>query len=101
MADRGFDVTTHVLALSGARSTGLARQVDLALSQAERDADPTERVAVIVVGANDLTHMVPAAQAAADLGRAVRRLRAVGAEVVVAPAPDLSVCRTSHRRCAR
>ena len=91
LADRGFDVTTHVLALSGARSAGLARQVDLALSQTEPTADSDERVAVIVVGANDLTHMVPADQAAADLGRAVRRLRAVGAEVVVAPAPDLSV----------
>jgi lysophospholipase L1-like esterase len=91
LADRGFDVTTHVLAVSGARSAGLARQVDLALGQTGRDADWVERVAVIVVGANDLTHMVPVEEAAADLGRAVRRLRGVGAEVVVAPAPDLSV----------
>jgi lysophospholipase L1-like esterase len=90
LADRGFDVVTHVLAASGARSAGLARQVDLALTHTGGD-DPPERVAVIVVGANDLTHTVPADEAAADLGRAVRRLRAVDAEVVVAPAPDLSV----------
>jgi lysophospholipase L1-like esterase len=90
LADQGFDVVMHVLAVSGARSAALARQVDLALTHTGGD-DPPERVAVIVVGANDLTHMVPASEAAADLGRAVRRLRAVDAEVVVAPAPDLSV----------
>jgi lysophospholipase L1-like esterase len=91
LADEGFDATTHVLAVSGARSAGLAGQVDLALAQPVPDSDPLDRVAVIVIGANDLTHMVPVDQAAADLGRAVRRLRSVGAEVVVAPAPDLSV----------
>jgi lysophospholipase L1-like esterase len=84
LADRGPDVTTRVLALSGARSAGLARQVDAAL------VDPPD-LAVIVIGANDLTHRVPPEQAAADLGQAVRRLRSCGAEVVVAPAPDLSV----------
>jgi lysophospholipase L1-like esterase len=35
--------------------------------------------------------MVPPQQATAHLGDAVRRLRGAGAEVVVAPAPDLSV----------
>jgi lysophospholipase L1-like esterase len=44
-----------------------------------------------IVGANDLTHFVPPQQAAAHLGDAVRALCATGAEVVVAPAPDLSV----------
>jgi lysophospholipase L1-like esterase len=85
LADHGFAVTTHVFAVSGARSAGLSRQVDLARGDAEN------RVAVIVIGANDLTHLVPPDQAAADLGRAVHRLRTAGAEVVVAPAPDLSV----------
>jgi lysophospholipase L1-like esterase len=84
LADRGLDVTTRVLAVSGARSAGLARQVDAAL------VDPPD-LAVIVIGANDLTHRVPPEQAAADLGQTVRRLRSHGAEVVVAPAPDLSV----------
>jgi lysophospholipase L1-like esterase len=45
---------------------------------------------VVVIGANDLTHFVPTEQAAQALAQAVRRLRAAGAEVVVAPAPDLS-----------
>jgi lysophospholipase L1-like esterase len=44
-----------------------------------------------VIGANDLTALVPAARAATDLGAAVRDLRGSGAQVVVAPAPDLSV----------
>ena len=44
----------------------------------------------MVIGANDLTHFVPVEEAAQALGHAVRRLRAAGAEVVVAPAPDLS-----------
>ena len=48
-------------------------------------------VAVIVIGANDLTHRVQPLDAARDLGTAVRRLRDAGVEVVVAPAPDLSV----------
>jgi len=81
---RGFDVVAEVVARSGARSSGLAAQVRSALSW-----EPT--LAVVVIGANDLTHRVPPEQAARDLGDAVRRLREAGSEVVVAPAPDLSV----------
>lgn len=73
----------RVLAVPGARSADLARQVTSALSW------PPE-VVVVVVGANDLTHLVPVEAAVADLADAVRRLREVGAEVVVAPTPDLS-----------
>jgi len=80
---RGVDVEPSVFAVRGARSSGLAAQVGHALTW--RPA-----LAVVVIGANDLTHLVPADEAAEHLGRAVRRLRGVGAEVVVAPAPDLS-----------
>ena len=80
---RGLDVEPSVFAVRGARSSGLAAQVERAL--AWRPA-----LAVVVIGANDLTHLVPADVAARHLGRAVRRLRGVGAEVIVAPAPDLS-----------
>lgn len=80
---RGFDVDVRVFAIPGARSSDLAAQLGEAL--AWRPA-----LAVIVIGANDLAHRVSADQAAQELGVAVRRLRAVGAEVVVAPAPDLS-----------
>ena len=80
---RGFEVELRVFAVPGARSSGLAAQVRSAL------AWPPD-LAVVVIGANDLTHRVPVADAVRDLGDAVRRLREAGAEVVVAPAPDLS-----------
>jgi len=72
-----------VLAVPGACSSDLAAQV-------ERLAGWRPDVAVIVIGANDLTHFVPVEAAASDLGAAVRELRTMGAEVVLAPAPDLS-----------
>lgn len=79
----GHPITAHVHAVPGARSAGLAAQVTRAL--ATRPA-----LALIIIGANDLTAFVPPEQAAADLGAAVRSLRGAGAQVVVAPAPDLS-----------
>lgn len=45
---------------------------------------------MIVIGANDLTHLELVEPAVRALADGVRRLRAAGAEVVVAPAPDLS-----------
>ncbi len=46
-------------------------------------------LAFVLVGANDVTHRVPTADAARDLARAVRTLRAAGAAVVVGTCPDL------------
>ena len=80
---RGHVVETRVVAVPGARSSGLAAQVRAAAEWA-----PT--LVVVVIGANDLTHLEPVEPAVRALGDAVRRLRALGAEVVVAPAPDLS-----------
>ena len=80
---RGFDVEARVFAVRGARSCDLAAQVG-------RASTWKPALAVVVIGANDLTHLTPVDQAAQDLAQTVRRLRAVGAEVVVAPAPDLS-----------
>lgn len=80
----GLAVRSEVFAVPGALSADLAAQV--------RRAVPWRPdVAVVVVGANDLTRLVPPDRSAAHLGAAVRSLRAAGAEVVVAPAPDLSV----------
>jgi len=73
----------RVLAVPGARSADLVRQVTSALSW-------PPQVVVLVVGANDLTHLVPVESAVADLSHAVRRLREADVEVVVAPTPDLS-----------
>jgi lysophospholipase L1-like esterase len=75
-------VDLDVVAVSGARSADLEVQVARAL---RRPVD----IAVIVIGANDVTHRVPVASAARDLSRAVARLRRAGAEVVVGTCPDL------------
>lgn len=73
-----------VFAVPRARSDALGGQVRLAVNWGSR-------VALIIVGANDLTHFVPTQQAARQLGDAVRELRTSGTQVVVSPAPDLSV----------
>jgi len=75
-------VDLEVVAKVGARSADLEVQVARAL---RRRVD----AAVIVVGANDVTHRVPIASAARDLRRAVMTLRDAGAVVVVGTAPDL------------
>jgi lysophospholipase L1-like esterase len=74
----------RVFAVPGAQSRDLRAQVERGLAW-------RPQLALIIIGANDLTRFVPPEQAAAQLADAVRRLRAAGAEVVVAPAPDLSV----------
>ncbi|HEV2087662.1 MAG TPA: SGNH/GDSL hydrolase family protein [Cryptosporangiaceae bacterium] len=84
LARYGRPSQTRVFAMPGARSADLAAQVVRAVPW-------RTDIAVIVIGANDLTRLVPVAQAAGQLRRAVRSLRAAGAQVVVAPAPDLSV----------
>ncbi|MDP9436191.1 MAG: SGNH/GDSL hydrolase family protein, partial [Actinomycetota bacterium] len=75
-------VVLRVVARTGARSADLDTQVGRAL---RRPVD----VAFVLVGANDVTHQVAAAEAARDLARSVRTLRAAGAEVVVGTCPDL------------
>ena len=83
LRDHDLAVTTRIYASAGARSAELAAQVEAALTW-------RPHLAVTIIGANDLLHHTRAGQAARDLGDAVRRLREVGASVVVAPAPDLS-----------
>jgi lysophospholipase L1-like esterase len=78
----GYDVEHRVFAVPGARSRGLTGQVDVALGW-------RPSLALVVIGANDLTHREPVDAAARALGEAVGRLRVAGAQVVVAPAPDL------------
>jgi lysophospholipase L1-like esterase len=80
----GWHPHERVYAVPGARSADLGRQ-----ARAATEWRP--HVAVIIVGANDLTHFVSTELAARCLAAAVRALRAAHAQVVVAPAPDLSV----------
>jgi lysophospholipase L1-like esterase len=72
------------VAVIGAESAGLELQVANAL-----DLVPEPHVAVIMVGANDVTHRVNRVVAVRHLESAVKRLRDVGAEVVVGTCPDL------------
>lgn len=66
----------------GAQSKDLQEQIDQVL--------PLEpHVAVIFIGANDVTHSVPIRTSVRLLGEAIRRLRDAGVEVVVATCPDL------------
>jgi lysophospholipase L1-like esterase len=75
-------VRLYRLAVVGSMSAGLPYQVDAAL-----EYDP--EVAVILIGANDVTHISARAAAVRHLGDAVRRLRAAGCKVVVGTCPDV------------
>lgn len=74
------------LAVVGALSARLTPQVEAAL---ELRPD----LAVILIGANDVTHRVNRKAAVRHLVTAVRRLREAGAEVVVGTCPDLGAIR--------
>lgn len=74
-------------AVVGSESSALAGQL------AALPADYHPDVAVIIVGGNDVTHRVPVAAAAAQLGEAVASLRAGGTAVVVGTCPDLGALR--------
>ncbi len=78
----GRPVQVVSVARSGARSGDLERQVGLALA-----AEP--HIAVVMVGANDVTHRVLPSTSVRLLGEAVRRLRSEGVDVVVGTCPDL------------
>lgn len=78
-------VVLRNVALSGARSDDLERQVSLLLAQPVGAPD----VCVIMIGANDVTHRMPPTESVRHLTAAVRRLRTAGAEVVVGTCPDL------------
>ncbi|MEX2291330.1 MAG: SGNH/GDSL hydrolase family protein [Mycobacteriales bacterium] len=75
-------VDLDVVAVTGARSAALDAQVARAL---RRPVD----VAVVIIGANDVTHRVPIATSIRHLSQAVRTLRQAGAQVVVGTCPDL------------
>ena len=79
-------VHLHNLAVVGATSAMLGPQVEATL-RIRPDA------AVILVGANDVTHRVSPTVAVRHLSAAVRALRAAGAEVVVGTCPDLGTIR--------
>ena len=94
-------VTLLTVGKSGAVSSDLPAQVDRALAVAPE-------LAVIMVGANDVTHRVRPSEAVRHLVEAVRRLAETDCAVVVATCPDLGTIepiaqplRTVARRWSR
>jgi lysophospholipase L1-like esterase len=80
--DAARPVSLRSMAFVGAQSGGLQAQI-------ERVLPWRPDVAVIVVGANDVTHRVAPATSVRLLAAAVRRLRDAEVEVVVGTCPDL------------
>jgi len=80
----GRPVRLHQVAVVGAESRGLDAQVDRLL-----EAAPAPDVAVVMIGANDVTHRLKPSESVRALSGAVIRLRGAGAEVVVGTCPDL------------
>jgi lysophospholipase L1-like esterase len=87
LAERsGRPVLLSVIASVGARTEHLADQVDRALII-------RPNVAVIFIGVNDVSHLVPQQTSVRRLAMAVTRLREGGSEVVVGTCPDLGTLR--------
>jgi lysophospholipase L1-like esterase len=84
VARRPVHVTN--VAVVGAESGDLKAQFD--------ELGPARpELAVIMIGANDVTHRIKPTESVRHLQNAVRRLRARGAEVVVGTCPDLGTIR--------
>lgn len=82
LALRGFDVQLTSVAISGSRVSDLGPQVSRALLS-------HPEVALILIGANDATHLTRKAAIETHLGEAIRRLQSAGAKVVVGTCPDM------------
>ena len=77
-------VRLSVVAVVGAESRGLDAQIDHLLQRT-----PLPHAAVIMIGANDVTHRLKPSESVRALDLAVRRLRERGTQVVVGTCPDL------------
>jgi lysophospholipase L1-like esterase len=104
-AATGRPVDLVNLAVVGAQTSGVLQQVEQSPSAWHGE---TADVAVIMVGANDVTHAVRPQVSIRNLDIVVRSLRDAGSEVVVACCPDLGTVepvpnplRTIGRRLSR
>jgi lysophospholipase L1-like esterase len=82
-------VEVRCVAVVGAISAALVHQREVAV---EWGPD----LAVVLVGANDVTHRVKVPTAVRHLAETVRELRRAGVEVVVGTCPDLGTIRPIH-----
>ena len=81
----GFRVELTALGVSGARTANVLKE-QLPLAEASR-AD----LVFVGVGANDAIHVTPIDSVRRDMDEMLRRLKATGASVVVAGAPDMRI----------
>jgi lysophospholipase L1-like esterase len=86
----GRTVMVRSAAFVGAQSSHLAAQADHVLDVGS--AGPPD-LAVIIIGANDVTHGVRPQDAAAALGAVLERFAAQGIDTVVGTCPDLGTIR--------
>ncbi|MGA9374826.1 MAG: SGNH/GDSL hydrolase family protein [Mycobacterium sp.] len=84
--ESGKRIRLSTKAIVGATSKGLSGQIDAMFV-----AGPPPDAAVIMIGANDITKPNGTGPSARRVGRAVQRLRAAGAVVVVGTCPDFGV----------
>lgn len=94
----GAIVATAVAALSGRpvelRNVSVSGAVSADLpEQLESLGEPDPQLAIVMIGANDVTKRTPRAAAVRSLTDVVDRLRDRGADVVVGTCPDLGVVR--------
>lgn len=87
LAERPVRVGVH--AMVGAQSRDLDSQIDAQMDTTQKAPD----VALIIIGANDVTHSVRPSESVRLLAEAVRRLHGMGTEVVVGTCPDLGSVR--------
>ncbi|MGW0037037.1 SGNH/GDSL hydrolase family protein [Gordonia sp. NPDC003376] len=85
-AETGNVVRYSNKAIVGATSKGLDSQIDAMLIAGHRPD-----IAVILIGANDVTARNGIRSSAIRVGKAVDRLRTIGAQVVVGTCPDMGV----------
>ena len=85
--ETGRPVQLRTAAVVGSESRALAEQLDALPRRYHAD------VAVIVVGGNDVTHLVSPDTAARQLEQAILQLRDTGTAVVVGTCPDLGTLR--------
>ncbi len=90
IAATGRTVTLTSVAVSGSRTADLADQVR---QVAARPVAARPGLAVVLIGANDATHLSSLGSVRTTLEAAIRALRASGAAVVVAGCPDLGAAR--------
>jgi len=82
----GRPVALRSIAVVGAQSGDLQGQLDLV-------DPPAPDLALIIIGANDVTHRVPPGRSVALLVAAIQRLHDDGVSVVVGTCPDLGTVR--------